>query len=189
MGFSLSCLRQESSSSTQRLADQQETKHGNRSACSGMSFMVMLGCLWTKETEQKQLRQVEEKQQKQQQVEKAKDLTLEDWLIDSPGFLQKNNGISVGEYHVFRHSSKRVFPSFVREMANSSCNNPRESFSKEKLKKPEDDHVQSEEMEVCLSRSQSGKSKKKVSFRLPEEADIFIFHSSPVEEEPKGKEI
>ena len=144
MGFSLSCFRQYSSSSPQRLADQHEIKHDNRSTCSGMSFM-MLGCLWTKETEQTQLQlQPKEKQQKQQ-LKKAKELTLEDWLIASPGKLQKNNGISGGEYHVFKHSSKRVFPSFVGEMANSSSK-PREIISKEKLLKSED--VESEEMKV-----------------------------------------
>ena len=178
MGFGLSCFRQYSSSSPQRLADQHEIKHDNRSTCSGMSFM-MLGCLWKKETKQRQL-QLKEKQQKQQ-LKKEKELTLEDWLIASPGILQKNNGTYVGEgeYHVFKHSSKRVFPSFVGEMTNSSSK-PRESFSKERLLKSKD--VEREDMEVCLSRSQSGKSKKRVSFRLPEEAHIFIFHSSSVEE-------
>ena len=140
-----------------------------------MSFL-MLGCLWTKETKQKQ---------QKQQLKKAKEPTLEDWLIASPGKLQKNNGISGGEYHVFKHSFKRVFPSFVGEMANSSSK-PREIFSKEKLLKSED--VEREEIEVSLSRSQSGQSKKRVSFRQPEEADIFIFHSSSGEE-PGEKEI
>ncbi|XVF33937.1 hypothetical protein REPUB_Repub18cG0014100 [Reevesia pubescens] len=177
MGFSLSCFRQ-SSSSPQRLAEQ-EIKH-DRSACSGMSFMV-LGCLWTKETKKRQLQLKEEQQE--QQLKKSKELTQEDWLIAAPGngILQKNNGTSSdGEYHVFKHSSKRVFPSFnVGEMANNSSK-PRESFSKEKLLKFEE--VEREDMEVSLSRSKSWKSKKRVSFRLPEEADIFIFHSSSGEE-------
>ncbi|XVE80450.1 hypothetical protein DITRI_Ditri14bG0140600 [Diplodiscus trichospermus] len=182
MGFSFSCFRP--CSNSQRLANQQEKKHDNRSACSGLSFMG-LGCLWKQETKQMQLK-LEEKQQKEQ-LKKAKELTLEDWLINSPGILQKNHGVLGDEYHVFKHSSKRVFPSVVGEMANSSSK-PKESFSKEKLLLKHDEDVESEAMEVCLSRSQSRKSKKRVSFRLPEEADIFIFHASS-EEESGEKEI
>ncbi|XP_021288166.1 uncharacterized protein LOC110419437 [Herrania umbratica] len=152
----------------------------DRSACSSMSF-VMLGCLWTKEAKERQL-QLKEKQH--QQPKQAKELTLEDWLIASPG-LQKHSGTGGGEYHVLKHSSKRVFPSFVGENAHTSSK-PRENFSKERLLKFEDD--EREDMEVSLSRSQSGKSKKRVSFRQPEEADIFIFHSSSSEEESGERE-
>ncbi|OMO83617.1 hypothetical protein CCACVL1_11322 [Corchorus capsularis] len=175
MGISLSCFRQPS-----------PQKH-DRSSCSSM-----LGCLWGKETKKRQLEQ-KEMPQLQQQLKKAKEVTLEEWLIASPG-LQKHNNSGSGEYHVFKHSSKRVFPSFIGENhGNSSkinsCSNPRGSFSKESLLKFED-NVEREEVEISISRSQSGKSKKKVSFRLPEEADIFIFHSSSSSEEySAGKEI
>ena len=135
-----------------------------------MSFL-MLGCLWTKETKPRQL-QLKEKQQKQQ-LKAVKELTLEDWLIASPGILQKNNGTYGGEYHVFKHSFKRVFPSFVGEMANSSSK-PRESFSKEKLLKSKD--VEREDMEVCLSRSQSGKSKKTLGYQKKLIFSYFIHH-------------
>ncbi|OMP04332.1 hypothetical protein COLO4_09739 [Corchorus olitorius] len=178
MGISLSCFRQPS-----------PQKH-DRSSCSGMS-----ACLWGKETKKRQLEQ-KEMPQLQQQLKKAKEVTLEEWLIASPGLqLQKhNNNSGSGEYHVFKHSSKRVFPSFIGEnhgnSSKISCSNPRGSFSKESLLKFEDD-VEREEVEISLSRSQSAKSKKKVSFRLPEEADIFIFHSSSSssEEYSAGKEI
>ncbi|KAL4272137.1 hypothetical protein GQ457_13G001850 [Hibiscus cannabinus] len=120
-------------------------------------------CMWKNEAKERELLQEKEKQSQQN---KAKELTLEDWLTASPG-LQKMKGTSSrGEYHLLKHhSSKRVFPSFVEENTNSSSNVGTEDI-----------------IEVSSNTGQSGKSKKRVSFRLPEEADIFIFHSSPPEE-------
>ncbi|KAL4313310.1 hypothetical protein GQ457_01G006650 [Hibiscus cannabinus] len=193
MGCRFSCSGQ---SSPQRLSDQPETKHNNghnRSSWSVLS-LLMLVCMWQNEAKERELLQEKEKhQQRKQQRNKAKELTptLEDWLVASPG-LQKINGTSSGgEYHVFKHySSKRVFPSFIRENTNtnsssSSSSKARGSFSNERLLKGEEEEDAGNEdiIEVSLSMSRSGKSKKRVSFRLPEEADIFIFHSSPPEEE------
>ncbi|XVF77340.1 hypothetical protein PTKIN_Ptkin14bG0035200 [Pterospermum kingtungense] len=195
MGFGLTCLRQPSS--PQRLADQEATKHEHNrsSSCSDMSFM-MFGCFWTKEAKKRPL-QAKKKQQKQQKLKKAKQQvnTLEDRLIASPGKLQRNNDSFGGEYQAFKHSSKRVFPSFnvgdPTAANSSSINKPRQSFSKERLLvNSEDDHIERGlDMQVCLSRSQSGKSKKRVSFKLPEEADIFIFHASSGEQSGDQLEI
>lgn len=176
MGSRCSCFGQ---SSHRRLSDQQETGHENEHKGSSWSVLslLMLVCMWKNEAKERQLLQVKEKQQ-QKQVNKAKkEPTLEDWLIASPGLQKINGTTSEGEYHVFKHhSSKRVFPSCVGENENgsSSSSKPRGSFSKERP-------LKGEESEVSLSMTQSGKSKKRVRFRLPEEADIFIFHSSSPE--------
>ncbi|KAB2044406.1 hypothetical protein ES319_D01G087500v1 [Gossypium barbadense] len=179
MGSRCSCLGQ---SSPQRLSDQQETEHENEHKASSWSVLclLMLVCMWKNEAKERQLLQVKEKQQ-QKQVNKAKkEPTLEDWLIASPGLQKINGTTSGGEYHVFKHySSKRVFPSCVGENENgssssSSSSKARGSFSKERL-------LKGEESEVSFSMTRSGKSKKRVSFRLPEEDDIFIFHSSSPE--------
>ncbi|XVF26159.1 hypothetical protein REPUB_Repub13aG0275300 [Reevesia pubescens] len=95
--------------------------------------------------------------------------TLADWLLASPcpGGLNPDclNG---GELYVFKHFSRRVHPSSSRE-PETLPSTPRDSFSK--------DLSSGDVSGSSFSRSQSGKSKKKVSFRLPEEADIVIFYS------------
>ncbi|KAK8705995.1 hypothetical protein V6N13_049577 [Hibiscus sabdariffa] len=174
MGCRFSCFGQ--SSCPQTLPDQEGAKYDynrNRSSCSVLSLPMSV-CMWKNEAKERELLQEKE----QQQQNKGKELTLEDWLIASPG-LQKMKGTSSrGEYHVFKHhSSKRVFPSFVEENPNSSRG------SSSKARRSLKDVGTEDIIEVSLSMNQSGKSKKRVSFRLPEEADIFIFHSSPPEEE------
>ncbi|KAK9025914.1 hypothetical protein V6N11_038768 [Hibiscus sabdariffa] len=136
-------------------------------------------CMWKNEAKVRELLQEKEKQPQQN---KAKELTLEDWLIASPGLQKIKGNSSRGEYHVLKHhSSKRVFPSFVEENMNSSGSSS--TKARRSLKAGEEEDVGTEDIiEVSLSMNQSGKSKKRVSFRLPEEADIFIFHSSPPEE-------
>ncbi|GMJ10373.1 hypothetical protein HRI_004706500 [Hibiscus trionum] len=179
MGCRFSCFGQ--SSCPQTLSDQEGTKQDNnrkQSSCSVLS-LLMLVCMWKNEAKERELLQEKE----QQQQNKAKELTLEDWLIASPGLQKMNGTSSCGEYHVFKyHSSKRVYPSFVEENTNSSSSSS-SSKARRSLKAGEEVDGTEDIIEVSLSMNRSGKSKKRVSFRLPEEADIFIFHSSPPEKE------
>ncbi|KAK8546742.1 hypothetical protein V6N13_093785 [Hibiscus sabdariffa] len=92
---------------------------------------------------------------------KARKLTLEDWLLASPGNpLEVKDYLKGGELHVFKHFSSKIHPSPSGEI-----------------------QVTDDGLSVKLSsassfcRSLSGKSEKKVSFRLPGEADIRTFYS------------
>lgn len=104
--------------------------------------------------------------------------TLEDCLLASPNpaYMISNGS---GDFQVFKQLFQKLHPSSPEDHS-ADFFTPRISFSAEKLgllgKLNEE-----EEEELCgaISRTQSGKLKKRVSFRLPEEADIFIFSSSP----------
>ncbi|OMO64771.1 hypothetical protein COLO4_31874 [Corchorus olitorius] len=100
---------------------------------------------------------------------KARMLTLEDWLLASPGpaGLQQDS-FNGGELHVFKQISRKVHPSSVNEAALPLFT-PAESFSM--------DFSSGDVSGSSFIRSQSGKLRKKVSFRLPEESDIVIFYS------------
>ncbi|KAG6768914.1 hypothetical protein POTOM_024526 [Populus tomentosa] len=83
---------------------------------------------------------------------------------------QKKEHLKGGELGAVKHGSKRVHP----------CRG-RESFSKDRLLVL--DHVADKEdyptvsSVSLLSRTQSGKLQKRVSFKLPEEADIILIYS------------
>jgi hypothetical protein len=131
-------------------------------------------CLWTKNKKKKRQAQAKEQQQQQEQMKMVKELTLEECLSASPGYAHecKNGG---HEYHVLKQFLDRIYPAFSGGDEDYSF--PRDSM--ERLLKVEE--IDRREMGVSsLSRSQSGKVKKSVRFRLPEEADIIRF-SSPEE--------
>lgn len=98
-------------------------------------------------------------------------LTLQDWLLTSPSL--KAEQLRGGELCVLKHgSSKRVHPSISTKA--------RVSFSTGRLLgldqvDDKEDYVSASSRSI--SRTQSGKSPKRVSFKLPEEADIIIFYS------------
>lgn len=86
-----------------------------------------------------------------------------------------------GEYNIFRQSLKRICPP-LREDCVDFTPKARESVSIEKLLKVDEEVIHSGETDVSsMSRSQSGKVRKRVSFKFPSEADIIIFYSSDVE--------
>ncbi|KAK8487447.1 hypothetical protein V6N13_032629 [Hibiscus sabdariffa] len=91
-------------------------------------------------------------------ITKARKLTLEDWLLASPGNpLEVKDYLKGGELHVFKHFSSKVHPSPSPVSDDGSPANLSSASS--------------------FSRSLSGKSEKKVRFRLPEESDIRTFYS------------
>ncbi|KAL3742246.1 hypothetical protein ACJRO7_017690 [Eucalyptus globulus] len=116
----------------------------------------------------------------------VKSLTLREWILSSPG--KEPECISGHEPFVFSPTFRRVFPSppEVDETSISMTAMPckaRDSFSLERPLKISGEDDREEEREegavssVSICRTESGRTKKKVSFRLPEEADIIIFYS------------
>lgn len=133
----------------------------NGSICTpGLSLieLMKLECLKTK---------------KMKNIPKVTKLTLEEWLVASP---DGTDCFSEGELYVFRHGSKRAHPSLTRVHTALSYK-ATDSFSLER-RTHIDKEAEVKKSEVSsISRTQSGKLKKKVRFRLPEEADIIIFYS------------
>ncbi|GFZ07395.1 hypothetical protein Acr_19g0003320 [Actinidia rufa] len=127
------------------------------------SIMEFLGpkCLWR---EKKKITQLHHQEKQQKLLKDTSFLTLEEWLLASPG---PNNGYTNGgDFCAFKQSSKRVHPSLPKEEEEQVSSKSRERVSVEREAEVEDS---------SLCRSQSGKKKKKVSFRLPEVADIIVF--------------
>ncbi|KAM1108685.1 hypothetical protein ACFX2B_005249 [Malus domestica] len=120
--------------------------------------------------------------------------TLEEWLLASPGHVKadRNYNISGGELYVFRPSSKRIHPAASSSSKLPPLSKAKDSFCLERLVKNDDKKSDEANLIVndisasmsCrsintqLSENKTRKLKKKVSFRLPEEADIFIFYPS-----------
>ncbi|KAB2615579.1 hypothetical protein D8674_022167 [Pyrus ussuriensis x Pyrus communis] len=88
--------------------------------------------------------------------------------------VKKEELIFEGEY--YGSGGNWVYPSLGGEDSDDVTSNSRDSFSL--LKLLTDESGKSDAHDPCLCRSESsGKVKKRVSFKLPEEADIFIFCS------------
>ncbi|XVE51022.1 hypothetical protein DITRI_Ditri02bG0004800 [Diplodiscus trichospermus] len=158
------------------------SKHSNRreakastsvvgGSCQGSSIIeaVKPGCLKKRKTKKQQMKRVLQSPEKR--ITKVRKLsTLEDWLLAS---LSRDglqpDCLNGGELYVFKHLSTRVRPS-SREYEEAIPSTPGDmSFSV--------DLSSGDASCSSFSRSQSGKPRKKVSFRLPEEADILIFYS------------
>ncbi|KAK8643998.1 hypothetical protein V6N13_013275 [Hibiscus sabdariffa] len=155
---------------TNSLETEQEQEHKHRSnnhhPCTFPDKpLMMLRSSWKKG------KHLQEKKPKQQE-------DVEDWVMafsllnnNANANANANNGGGVNMGFHFKLSSKRVFLPYLKTTA-------KEDVGKEgKVME-----------EVPLEKTQSWKPKKKknkdkrVTFRLPEEADIFIFDSTPQEE-------
>ncbi|KAJ4725179.1 Phospholipase C [Melia azedarach] len=173
MGGGFSYFRQ--SSSPQKLPKDDPDVENAGLATSIMKFMKPK-CLWIdEEKDQMQMQlQLYLHEKHQQQINMTKERTLEEWLLASPR-LNKNYRNGGGEYYVLQCLSSpkvHVHSSLYGDKADYISNNSRERLIKV-------DQVEQEEP----SRGKRGKIKKRVSFRLPEETDIFIFYS------PKKKPV
>ncbi|KAL0398840.1 UNVERIFIED_CONTAM: hypothetical protein Sradi_2227300 [Sesamum radiatum] len=93
--------------------------------------------------------------------------TLEDCLMMNSPALEPQCIVGSGEniHQVLKQTGKRVYPSSP-DVDGRMFYTPRMSFSCGKVEKMD---------EVCMSSKQV--MKKKVRFKLPEEADIIIFYS------------
>lgn len=112
----------------------------------------------------------EKKQEVQLCLEKCKIITLEDLIISSPA----HDCMNIGEtpMHKQYSSSRKIHPSFDGDLKqpflpiSTSTNQPQINGE-----------VEAGSSAFC--RTKSAKSKKKVSFRSPEVADVFVLHHSP----------
>lgn len=127
-------------------------------------------------------------------------VTLEEWILASPSlnlsFINNNSNVdegdSINRVVVCKKTSNnsnnnsRVHPSFNRNLQLGSCHllaKSRENLiisnmeTSARLKEESDPEVVATSSSLCCSTTQSGKIKKKVSFRLPQVADIFMLDS------------
>ncbi|WCJ19274.1 hypothetical protein M5689_001570 [Euphorbia peplus] len=112
--------------------------------------------------------------------------TLEDFLLASP--TRKPNFIFEGQLYVFTHFSSSSSSSLLQSTTHESkCSSETTThdYSLERLVMLDREADQDQSMSFssngrCRSSSQSEKSKKRVRFRLPEEADIYIFYSPTI---------
>ena len=102
------------------------------------------------------------------------ELTLEEWLMSSP---DRPDYCSESELYVFRPCSKRVHPSLPRARGRTALSSKAiDSFCLERRVRVEEKAEVKSEVS-SIPGTKSGKLKKKVRFRLPEEANIIIFCS------------
>lgn len=138
--------------------------------------------LWTKN---KKKTQTQAKEQKQHIMKLVKERTLEDCLsASSPDYANEEDCKNGGKlYHVLPQYFNRVYPALAGE-DREYCSNSRGSLCRERLLKVEEIGRRSKVSvsSSTLGRNRSGKIKKRVSFKLPEEADIIIFYSPHHEE-------
>ncbi|KAI4295159.1 hypothetical protein MLD38_040594 [Melastoma candidum] len=107
-------------------------------------------------------------------------LTLEEWIWSSPGTDMARKAVAGDELLMFCQAYKR------KTLSPSVCSNviaTEEGFPSRRVV-PED----AEEDSVSICRSESRPSRKKVSFRLPEETNSIVFYTpSPVETDPNSE--
>ncbi|KAM3222905.1 hypothetical protein P3L10_022175 [Capsicum annuum] len=122
---------------------------------------ISLKCLWA--SMKKRKRQIHS-----HHLKDGKDeiVTLEEWILASPSIDKQS-------------SSNKVYPSLGGLLSyNNSTNNNVEVITYQKnnsyVSEVEGTRDQREDKDSSICRSQSGKLKKKVSFRLPEVVDVFI---------------
>ncbi|ONI09824.1 hypothetical protein PRUPE_4G011600 [Prunus persica] len=199
MGANLSTFKRSSSSSAATQRPQQAGGGDGNSSPAGPSCMELLKpeCLKVKAEKKKRKRPLTPERNKIQNNNNnnynnnnnntgggggasgsgTRLTTLEEWLLASPGHrgMKKpdNYNITGGELYVFRPHSRRVHPA-----SSSSSKLPADHVPTAAA--PLDSKARDS---ICLERfvkndQINDKMKKKVSFRLPEEADIIIFYPS-----------
>lgn len=140
----------------------------------------------------KKRKQKRNKEEEQQQQKKGKELTLEEWLLQSP---ITQNYINCNADHCdLKHGPNSDYPSVARESTYfSNCGEC--SLSLEQLLNDgdveifsvgygislenllKDEKVDEKEMGFnSMTRSQSSTVRKRVSFRLPEVSETIILH-------------
>lgn len=112
---------------------------------------------------------------------KVKHSTLEDYLVDSPEVnVYSQCSTEVGNHHqlqVVHKGYQKIYP--ASPDVTPGFYTPRVSFSSDKIgllgKVDEENEDGSNGSSI---RSQNGRVKKRVSFKLPDEADIIVYYPS-----------
>ena len=178
MRLYLSCL---CFSSSETLPKEDHDHHQNGGLIRlPMEFVKPTGS-WTGKNKQK-MEQGESQYQKLKMVKKG---TLEDLLLAEPGKDENLICTSNGkECRFFIRFFKRICPPFSEDYAGTKTSKAKfKSASFERLLKVEVVEHSGETDVSSVSRSQSGNTRKRVSFRVPSEADIIIFYASDVDSE------
>ncbi|KAL0362307.1 UNVERIFIED_CONTAM: hypothetical protein Scaly_1185900 [Sesamum calycinum] len=140
---------------------------------SAMKYINPISLLIAMKTRKAQLHRLEDLKQEMELCKNtSKTLTLEDFIISSPGFNKTDcNG---GEHllHVPRQSSRRIHPSFPGDGKEEALPT---SLCTEILMETEAGKGQL--LSSSFGRTKSEKLKKKVWFRSPEVADVFMLDS------------
>ncbi|CAI9783963.1 unnamed protein product [Fraxinus pennsylvanica] len=97
-------------------------------------------------------------------------MTSRDCLVDSPSSLNNSESIMGGEVQVSTQSNKKVYLSSP-DHAHTGYFTPRISFSIGELDKIDESE---EEEELSLISRKGNLEKKRVRFKLPEEADMTL---------------
>ncbi|KAL5737536.1 hypothetical protein ACOSP7_030297 [Xanthoceras sorbifolium] len=153
MGVIFSCFRQFWRPQKLPKEDSDDQKFGF--AAAPIFKLIKPRCYWAPEEEKEKQKP---QKQKQMSYNKVKERTLEEWLLASPDYVF--NSYSHGDYDNAEESIAKIMMKKLLEVDNDNGG----------VTEEEEDH-----------QSSSGKIKKKVSFKLPDEADIFIFYSSDSE--------
>lgn len=159
-------------SSAERLP---EEEYDNQSVCSRaisvISFLKPTR-FWTEKH-----RKMHQNQQQYHQLKTVKEVvTLEECFLASPGKADYCFCTNRGDYYVLKQLSNKICPSLSGDCADFVTES-KDSVSLEKLFKMEEVLDSGEKDFSSVSRTQSGKEKKRVSFKLPEDSDIIIFYS------------
>ncbi|KAK4838459.1 hypothetical protein QYF36_013914 [Acer negundo] len=185
---------------TRALVVSSSNNNNDRKSSSTIMEMIKPECLKTKKVKKKKKKKKrvhDEIDPDEKKITKVRKLTLEEWLLASPAPAgmksadhqqcfgnSSTGGGGGGELYVFKQFSKKVHPS-----SSSSSDTTKEvvaTTSSISKKPPRDEVDQSFSIDdgasanfsssMCRS-NQSGRLKKRVSFKLPDEADIIVFHS------------
>ncbi|KAG4382153.1 hypothetical protein GLYMA_14G018150v4 [Glycine max] len=120
------------------------------------------------------------KNKEEQHQKKGKELTLEEWLLKSP--IMEKHGNCNGDHCDLKHGSNCDYPSVARESVYFS-EWGEYSLSLDQLSNGDDySDLKDEKFDIKemgfnpLTRSQSSKVKKRVSFRLPEVSETIILY-------------
>lgn len=185
----------EKQQSTSALVVSSSNNNNDRKSSSTFMEMIKPECLKTKKMKKKKKKKRvhDEMDPDEKKITEVRKLTLEEWLLASPAPASMKSAdhqqcfgtsSSGGELYVFKQFSNKVHPS-----SSSSSATTKEvvaTTSSISKKPPRDEVDQSFSMDdgasanfsssMCRS-NQSGRLKKRVSFKLPDEADIIVFHS------------
>ncbi|KAK7385990.1 hypothetical protein VNO78_32007 [Psophocarpus tetragonolobus] len=165
------------------------------SSCGNISLVVWFvkNIKQTYLLRKKRMQKLNKEGKQQQQQKMGKELTLEEWLLKSP--IMEKDGNCNGDHCGFKHHSESDYPSVARQRTNfSDCGEYNlsleqllngadctawsmdYSITSENLSK--DENIEVKEVEFnSLTKSESSKVKKRVSFRLPEVSDTIILYS------------
>lgn len=175
MGAKNSCFRP--FSSAERLPEEEYDNQSVGSRAIWVIDFLKPSRLWTEKDRKMQ----QKEQQQYQQLKVVKEVvTLEEWFLASPGKGNYCFWTKGGDYYVLKQLSNLICPSLSGDCADFVTES-RDRVSLGKLLTKEEVLDIGEMDFSSVSKTESGKKKKRVTFKLPEDSDIIIFYSPEVD--------